>query len=69
MKTNQDLRRQLRNLIGMASALDGVLAEAEELEPLIRTSAGHELSQLTGRLESLADGVAHVATPSRRAAS
>lgn len=64
VQTNATLRQQLRSLIGMAGDLAGVLAAAEDLEPLIRTSAEHELAQLQARLESLADGVACVANPS-----
>lgn len=63
MNSQRDLRKQLRQLIGVASDLNGVLCEAQDLDPVVRISAEHELIHLLARLENLADGIADIATP------
>jgi hypothetical protein len=49
------LREQLRDLIGEASSLDGVLSEAGELPALQAAKGLVELDRLNARLAKLSD--------------
>jgi hypothetical protein len=53
-----DVRQQLRELIGLASHLDGLLAERPELPDLELAQAKIEAGDLVARLEALADRLA-----------
>jgi hypothetical protein len=54
MVSVDDLRKQLRDLVGLASHLDGLLAEAE-LPDLEIAQANVEAASLVARLEALAE--------------
>jgi hypothetical protein len=63
MVSVDDVRKQLRDLIGLASHLDGLLAEAE-LPDLEIAAAKVAAASLVARLEALAERLAsHAGMP------